>query len=1205
MNAEEGLTLIEERLRQKNLRHLKRVEEQVFCGSWEGLTYNQIADAINYHPDTVRNVGYHLWQLLSQAFGERVCSQNIRSVLRRWQEEVKQPDRTDCQDWGDAPTEAVFYGRTRELERLTQWLVSDRCKLVTILGMGGVGKTALIVKLVQQIQKEFEYIIWRSLRNSPKIEKILADSIQFLSDQVVALPDTLDDKIDQLLKSLKQHRCLLVLDNLESILQAGTRGAYRPGYEGYGQLIRWVVETSHQSCLVLTSREQPSGFAKWESLTLSLQGLTQTEGQKIFEQKECTVDSEQTLHEVVEHYGGNPLALKIVAANVQEVMGGNLSAILPFLRGGKLHFGDINDLLARQFNRLCAIEQEVMYWLTINRAPVSLSDLKTDAEVVCSTTAGQLPEAIESLVRRSLIEKLRLGLEYVQQPVVMEYVTERLIGQVVEELLSGNLEIFCRFALLKTTLPDYLRESQQRMILEAIAERLSQATTTRQSLHQLFLGRLNQLRTQSQPIGYGAGNLFNLAIQLQLDLRGCDFSHLNIQHGYFKGVHLPGVNLAHSQLHHCVFTQTFGGIMSVAFSSDGQFLATGDNSGQIYLWQMVAERPRLIHIFRHGNWVPDISFAPVLAADDVDGDAPQSQPILLATASTNGTLCLWDVNTGSCLQVLSGHGDIVWRIAWHPKEPVLASGSFDQTVRLWDAQTGACCHILEGAENRILSLAWHPDGHLLAIGSADSTVRLWHLSSQEYQTTLTLEPPASVDSLAWSPDGRWLAIGSRDRRDNLIRLWNLETGWSAQVLRGHAGTIWRLTWMPEEPILASSSHDGTIRLWDMNSFRFLRSLLGHSKTVYSLAVQPHTSVFVSGSEDQTIRLWDSKTGQCQTTLQGYMNQVWSVAWSPDGQTLASSYYDGQVRLWDLSPAGNSPRSLYQRDKTFPIWSVAWSPDGKWLVSGSYSPTLDLWNPETGERLRTFQSRMGLIYAVVWGRDRHTLVVAGDNATLELWNINGDKPDQVLQGHAAPVWSLAWSPDRQTLASASDDQTVKLWDMTSRQCTMTLMHDTPVRSVAFNPDRQLLASGCASGQIWLWDLNTTECLDIWQQPKRANWIWSLAWSWDGQILASGSQDGTLKLWDRDTRTCLRTLCEHSKFVRSVVWCPARSDAFPNSARLLASGSGDETIKIWDGTTGECLKTLRIERPYEGMKIAGVTGITLAQMTALQALGAVES
>ncbi len=168
-------------------------------------------------------------------------------------------------DWGEAMDVSIFYGRTEELATLKQWIVQDNCRLVGLLGMGGIGKTALSVKFAQQVRHEFGCVIWRSLQNAPPVNDILATLIQFLSNQQETpanLPESTSLRITRLIEYLRSSRCLLILDNAETILQAGAgAGQYRQGYEGYGELIKRVGETFHRSCLILTSCEKPQELA--------------------------------------------------------------------------------------------------------------------------------------------------------------------------------------------------------------------------------------------------------------------------------------------------------------------------------------------------------------------------------------------------------------------------------------------------------------------------------------------------------------------------------------------------------------------------------------------------------------------------------------------------------------------------------------------------------------------------------------------------------------------------------------------------------------------------------------------------------------------------------------------------------------------------------------------------------------------------------
>ncbi|NEO97353.1 MAG: NACHT domain-containing protein [Symploca sp. SIO2E9] len=406
------------------------------------------------------------------------------------------------QDWGEAIDVSVFYNRSTELAILEQWIVNDHCRLVVLLGMGGIGKTALSVKLATQIQHKFEYVIWRSLRNTPPVEDLLANLIQFLSkEHQCDVPETFDERVLQLITLLREHRCLLVLDNIESILVSGDcTGRYRNGYEGYAQLFNCLGETPHNSCLMLTSREKPQGLAALEGESLpvrcwQLTGLHALEGREIFQTKGTFTGSDTQWQDLIEHYAGNPLALKIVAATVRDFFDSNISNFLEFLKYDSFIFDDIRDLLEQQLQRLTKIEQEIMYWLAINREPVSFSDLRADFVSVVS--ASELLQALTSLQRRSLLEKTTAG--FTQQPVVMEYLIHRFTEQICEEIDTQNIDLFRSHAIVKAQAKDYVRDTQTRLILQPVIDKLISILGSPKAIENQLHQILSTLRTLLAP----------------------------------------------------------------------------------------------------------------------------------------------------------------------------------------------------------------------------------------------------------------------------------------------------------------------------------------------------------------------------------------------------------------------------------------------------------------------------------------------------------------------------------------------------------------------------------------------------------------------------------------------------------------------------------------------------------------------------------
>ncbi len=1084
-------------------------------------------------------------------------------------------DRIPRIDWSEIPHVGSFYGRTRELAELKKWIVDDRCRVVAVLGMGGMGKTTLSAELAEQIKDSFEYVFWRSLQNTPPLDYILQQCIQFISDQQhVDLPKSMDEQIALLIQYLRAHRCLLVLDNAESILQPGERaGRYLEGYENYARLLQRIGEMQHISCLLLTSREKPKEIAHQEGQrspvrTLHLSGVGYTDGQEILKEKYLFGSDEQWAN-LVNLYSGNPLALKLVSETIQSIFRGDIAR---FLGQEEIAFGDINDLLDQQFLRLSMREQEILYWLAIEREVVSLEDIREN--LVRPVAKGALLEVLDSLQRRSLIET-RGAAQFTLQPVILEYVTNRLIKQAYEEFIEAAgtiIRVWTNYALMKAQTKDYVRDSQVRLIFDPLAEQLLDTLGKGGIEQKLRSWLFAQRQMQSQQRSYLAGNALNLLVNLNYNLRGSDFSSLTIRQAYLQNVALPDVNFTNAHFEASVFTNTFGNILSVAFSPSGKLLVTGTASGEIWVYQAVSGSPLLIcHGHTDGVW--SIAFS--------------SDERMFASGSDDQTVRVWDVNTGQCLKILYGHTNRVRSVSFSPNNKLFASGSEDGTIRFWDANTGESLRTLREHNNRVWSVAFSYDGNMLASGSEDATIRVWDVSTGRCLKILQGHT-GGIRSVAFSPDNTILASGGDDQT---VRLWNTSTDQCLKILYGHTNRLWSVTFSPDGNIFASGGEDQIIRLWDTHSGHCLKMLQQHTQGVRSIAFSPDSQILASGGEDQTVRFWDANTGYCLKTLQGFTNRIRSIAFAPNGSMLASGGEYQAIHLWNI----NTGQCLYTlRDYVEPVRSLAFSPDGQTLASGGDDQKIRLWDVSSGRCFIVLQGHINWIWAVAFSPDGRTLASGGEDQVVRLWDVSSGQCLSTLQEHTSWVRSIAFSSDGYTIASGSDDQTIRLWETETGRCLNSLEgHTGRVRSVAFSPDGYTIASGSEDQTIRLWDISTGRCLQILQ--GHTNWVRSVSYSPDGLSLASGSDDQTIHVWDMSTNH-LRILQGHTNRIRSVI--------FSSNGQILASGSDDGTIKIWDLREGKCIKTLISERPYEHMNITGVSGLTEAQKTTLKLLGAFE-
>ncbi|HEY9865017.1 MAG TPA: ATP-binding protein [Candidatus Obscuribacterales bacterium] len=429
MEIQDILKWTDEQLLAKTGKHLDSLQKAILEGIWSHQDYKEIALTHQLSYAHVKKEAWELWKLLSDTIGEDVKKSNVCSVLEKAKfsnvsnsfdcvqigvghgninicSENKRsqspPETSQTQNQStiinliDAPELKTFYDRTSELTTLKQWILEDHTRLITIYGLSGIGKSAIAIKLIEEINTQFDYIIWKSLNNIPTLSTLQTELKQFFSQSQQTPLFTVIDYF-------RNSRCLVILDDLQDIFKPGElAGQYLPEYEDYSKFFKQIATSPHQSCLILLSWTKPIEIANLETenrstQTLNLKGLGE-EATEIF-RKKGLIDKENWL-ELITMYQGHPRWLKIIASTIIELFNGSVSLFLA--EQNDIYLGDLEPNLESQLKRLSESEKQVIHWLAHQDQPVNISQKPTNIEL----SKSQFWQAIQSLIRQDLIEKV-------------------------------------------------------------------------------------------------------------------------------------------------------------------------------------------------------------------------------------------------------------------------------------------------------------------------------------------------------------------------------------------------------------------------------------------------------------------------------------------------------------------------------------------------------------------------------------------------------------------------------------------------------------------------------------------------------------------------------------------------------------------------------------------------------------------------------
>ncbi len=601
----------------------------------------------------------------------------------------------------------------------------------------------------------------------------------------------------------------------------------------------------------------------------------------------------------------------------------------------------------------------------------------------------------------------------------------------------------------------------------------------------------------------------------------------------------------------------------LAFSPKGNFVASSAGDATVRVWSPF-DGTELSHLKLEKSGVWTLAFS-------IDGNH-------LAGGFWND-VHIWKAETLDEVVVLQGHEKFVECVSFSPDGNWIASGASDGTLRLWDLESGQQRFCWLGHVTCINSIAFSGDGSFIAAESSDHTVRVWQVTDGKEIRCFKREVFEGSRRLVFTLDAEHLRIGSLD---GSVCDWNIADGVEQFSLWEHRSSVQCVAYSPDAELIATGGRDTTICLWNSTDNSLRVTLRGHTKRIACLAFSPDGTRLASGSWENGVRIWDTSNGNEIACLKGdsFVN---AIVYSADGTRMASGTQNGNIRVWDTT-TGNELICLWAHTKAVP--ALSFSGDGKLLVTGSHDKTVRVWDLLTQSEVACFKGHTSIVQAVAFSPDSKHVISGSWDRTARVWQIQQPSVSKQPPHLKEEVYStLVTSPDGQRLASSALDHSVVAWDSGGAKVHARFEgHRLAVKSIAFSRDASQIVSGSADRTVRVWNLSNEDkrfCLE-----GHKDHVTCVTFFPNEQRVLSGSLDHTIRIWDLSSGTSLASLHGHLASVRCIAVSPDGS--------LIASGSDDKTARLWNAETAEQICCIQTSGRIEGLAFSP-DGTNLAVLT----------
>ena len=533
-----------------------------------------------------------------------------------------------------------------------------------------------------------------------------------------------------------------------------------------------------------------------------------------------------------------------------------------------------------------------------------------------------------------------------------------------------------------------------------------------------------------------------------------------------------------------------GIIVSAVYSPDGNTAISAGWDGMLHRWNAQTGQPLktyylytgILHFARgHPGAITHIAFSP-------DGNT-------IATASGDGTMQWWDAHTGEKRKTFIGHTPHAVKYSPDGKMLIIKTG---KEAQVQDAATNEYLHTLKGNSYNIEHIVFSPKGDIIAISTVVGTLGLWDASTGEIIRILIRNKDIDDFDLrannlpVFSSDGKMIAI---EQESDTVGIWNTNSGEHISTLTGHEGTLKLPVFSPNGKTIVTStyirfSRRGTMRLWDVATGEKIMKY-ENPEDFHVFVYAPDGKTLATNYTDNSIRIWDTTTGENIKTLIGHTDKSYSLMYGQDGKTIATHSKDMSVRLWDIT-TGENIKTLKKPNGLNIELMRSTDGDIQAIVSNPWDKTVEFWDVATGQRMKTLPKHREGFFGwqpkkyendlnwTILSPNRETLMIVMEYDKIRLWNLHTEKPigkpihlkDQHL-GRERQIGNAFYSPNGKMLATypLSYKGYLRLWKASTGKLMKTFPWLTNLYSegIKFSPDSRKIITEHTDGTVLIWDI----------------------------------------------------------------------------------------------------------------------------------------